>query len=277
MRRNLTLTLLLGLALVSTGCLRSSSTVTVHRNGSATITDSMLFAPRFLAMMSSLGEMGDSTESSGLTLWSDSTLRADAADFGPTVSLKEWKEIEVDGLKGYVAVYQAPQVADIVLDGNRGANKVQTGEDDPSTDNAEKSDPWRMTYENGILTIVNPPDSATADAMVAEPVQEQTSDEERRQTLDMMAGFLRGMRISVRVVVDGPISQTNATYANASTVTLLYMDFDKLVDVWENDPATFKDFESMQEGNAETLGQLLKAYPPGSLMIETQPVVTVRF
>jgi len=277
MRRNLTLTLLLGLALVSTGCLRSLNTVTVHRNGSATITDTMLFAPRFLAMMNSLGEMGDGDQASVTTLWNDSTIKADAGDFGPNVTLKEWKEIEVDGMKGYVAVYQAPSVSDLILDGNRGANMVKTGEDDSSTNDPDDLDPWRMSYENGVLTILNPPDADTANVTVAESLEENKTDDDLRQTLDMMAGFLRGMRISLRVVVEGSISQTNATYVEASTVTLLYMDFDKLVDVWESDPKTFKDFDSMQEGTTETLGQLLKAYPPGSLMIETQPVVTVRF
>ena len=110
-------------------------------------------------------------------------------------------------------------------------------------------------------------------------VQEQEqSDEELRQTIDMMAGFMRGMKISVAVAVDGEIEKTNAMHVDGNRVILLAMDFDKMIDVWEKDPKTFKDFDKMKDdGDVETVQEMIDQYPEGAMLIETQPTVTVEF
>ena len=93
----------------------------------------------------------------------------------------------------------------------------------------------------------------------------------------MMAGFLRGMVVSLRIDVDGAITSTNALHADATSVTLLYMNFDKLVDVWESDPKTFRDFDKMKEGDTKSINDMINSYPKGSMLFETQQQVTVAF
>ncbi len=274
----------LAMALMTTGCLRSATTVLVHDNGSATITDTTLFAPRFLAMMASLdkgfgGEREDGQKPEPVKPWSDSSLTADALDFGPDVTLKSWKEVEIDGMQGYVAIYKAPSVNDLILDGDRGTEKAKTGDEDDSDEADEPKDPWRLSYSNGVLTIMNPPDIEEAlNEPVEQEEQQEQSEEELRQTIDMMAGFMRDMKISVAVAVDGTIKETNALHRDGNRVILISMDFDKMVDVWQEDPNTFKDFDKMKEdGDVKTIQDMLDKYPEGALMIETQPKVTVRF
>jgi len=273
------------LALSTTGCLRSATTVLVHRDGSATITDTTLFSPRFLAMMKSLdkgfsGEQQEGEQAEETEFWSDSTITEDALDFGPNVRLDSWKEITVDGMEGYVAIYNAPNVNDLILDGDRGTQKAKSGDDDEGDEAEEEpKDPWRLSYTNGVLTITNPPDM---EAEMAKPVeqeerQEQT-DEELRQTIDMMAGFMRDMKISLAVAVDGTIKETNALHRDGNRVILVSMDFDKMVDTWEKDPKTFKQFDKMKEdGDVQSVQEMLDQYPEGALLIETQPEVTIRF
>ena len=136
------------LALTTTGCLRSATTVLVHDDGSATITDTTLFSPRFLAMMASLdkgfgGEGASDQQEEPSKPWSDSTLKADAADFGPNVELDSWEEVTIDGMQGYVAVYEAESVNDLVLDGDRGTDKVKTGDEagEGEAEDDQPSDP----------------------------------------------------------------------------------------------------------------------------------------
>lgn len=270
----------------TTGCLRSATTVLVHKDGSATITDTTLFSPRFLAMMKSLdegfrGEGAQGQEQEETKIWSDSTLAEDALDFGPNVKLDSWSEVTIDGMVGYVAIYAAPNVNTIILDGDRGTQKAKTEKDNSGMEPVEEEpkDPWRLSYVDGVLRISNPPDM---EAEMATPVeqedrQEQT-EEELRQTIDMMAGFMRDMKISLAVAVDGEIEETNALHRDGNRVILVSMDFDKMVDTWQKDPKTFRHFDKMKEdGDVKSVQEMLDQYPEGALQIETQPEVTIRF
>jgi len=294
MMRRLTLAIfVIGLGLVSTGCLRTFTSIVVHRDGSATVHDTLLFSPRFLAMMQSMDALSDDETASKekTSPWSDSLIASDTASFGTGVSLKEWHEITVNGMQGYTSTFTVRDVNAMKVDMDRSSRKMKEatsaseagGEGDMEDDDEDevKKDPIRFAYTDGVLTITTPPPSPKENPAedAAEKTQEEKEQEEAelRQNLDMMSGFMRGIRVGVTVTVDGSIKETNATWRDGNTITLIYLDFDKLLDHWQEDLQSFKDFDAMQEGDMESMKRVMNAVPDGGMKIEVQPTVTIKF
>jgi hypothetical protein len=307
------------LCLSTTGCLRSLTTLTVHRDGTAHIVDTMLFSPRFLSMVSSFSSLGvdeDSTRTKTPPAdpWNDSTIAADAAAFGQDVVLERWVPLATGGMRGYVATYRAGDVNTVTLDKNRsnsaldkpntvsseaGEYEVETDQTQhaeeqmpmdsvaaaPQTEQTEpepdKRQPVTFTYSNGLLTIHNwvpepQPVQPAQDGQTQADTSGQSSDE-MLATLDMMSGFLRGMKVNLKVAVDGPIRSTTAQHVSGNCITIMAVDFDKLLDAWAENPSLFKGFDSMKSGDMQAMQSVMDQYPPGAMVIEFQKEVETRF
>lgn len=278
------LTVLVCLALTTTGCLRSYSLLTVNRDGSGTITDTVLFSPRLIQMMESFAEIDDvdSAETKGKDLWSDSTIQADAEKIGPGVTVAKVSPLTVGGYKGYVATFQVADITKITMDKKRGADKLasagvnnEAGGESASTDTEDELSITFAYDKNGTLVINNPMglDDTTS---TADTTAEQSPDE-MRQSLDMMSGFMRGLRMRMRVAVNGTITQCNATTYKDGTITLLEADFDKLLDAWEQDPSLMSSMDDLKDGDMKEIQRVLSKYPPGALVVELEPKITVKF
>lgn len=279
-RTMLHLCTLLCLALTTTGCLRSYSMLTVNRDGSGTIADTVLFSPRLVQMMESFGAIDgvESSESQSKQLWNDSTISADAEKIGPGVSVKKVDTLTLGGYKGYVALFDVKDVTKISLDKKRGAEKLASPGPDSEANGSSVDDDLAITFsydKKGTLIINNPMgrDYSNPTPDVSAP----QSPEELRQSLDMMSGFMRGLRMRMRIAVNGTISQCDATTLNNGTITMIEVDFDKLLDAWEENPALMESFESLKDGDMQEIQKVMSQFPPGALVVELQPKITVRF
>jgi hypothetical protein len=285
MNRSLFATTLLILCLLVTGCLRSFTTVKVHRDGSATITDSMLFSPRLISMLQSMGSFGseDSTQEE-IELWNDSIINAEANSFGAGVRLDSWEEITSGTFQGYAATFKARDIGSVRLSMQRGQDKMkkrstQTDSMSEAGDaeaDEDAGDTISFSYASGLLTVHPPVFDATEERSTDSSVEEK-SDKELRQNLDMMSSFLRGIRMGVFVTVDGTIKETNASHVNGDRMTIFYVDFDKLIDLWESDLKAFREFDKFDKDDPAAMRMVMERYPPGTILVETKPSVTIRF
>ena len=87
----------------------------------------------------------------------------------------------------------------------------------------------------------------------------------------MMQQMFKDMKISLAIEVAGRIVQTNAEYKDASRVTLMEMDFNKVL----GNPEKFKALSQAQPKTIEEAKALVKGTE--GIKAETQPVVTVKF
>ena len=87
----------------------------------------------------------------------------------------------------------------------------------------------------------------------------------------MMQQMFKGMKVSLVIEVAGRIVQTNAEYRDASRVTLMEMDFDKVL----TNPEKFKALSQAQPKTIEEAKTLIKG--TDGIKAETQPAVTVKF
>lgn len=265
--------ILIAISPLLTGCLRSFSLITVNRDGSAVITDTLLFAPRMISMLESMDS------GTAASLWSDSTVQADASAFGPGVTVRSIIPLEHQGYKGYVATFDVADITKVTFEKSRASQKLSSPPESGSEAGAQSQtgnkQPLTFSYDkNGNLVINNPMQVDDAADSIQKP---KPTPEEQRQSLDMMGGFLRGMHMKICVSVNGAIEHTNARHVRGNTITLMEVDFDKLLDTWEQNIELFSTFDSLKDGDTEAIDRELSKYPPGALVVETQPKVTVTF
>ena len=103
-----------------------------------------------------------------------------------------------------------------------------------------------------------------------EPKPEQPAGMED-MAMGMMKQMMKDMKVKMSVEVAGTITETNAEYKDGSRVTLMEMDFNKLL----ADPEKFK---KMAKENPKSL-QESKALMKGidGIKVETAPEVRIKF
>lgn len=266
----LLLSLLTVVAITVTGCLQSFTTISVHRNGTGHVVDTMLVSSFLYEMMSSLSSVGDSGAATTPTLpWSDSTIREKGSALGPGVVLESWNLIEQDGMKGYVATYFVQNINAISVKRDRSMDGAGFSDDEEST--KTKPDPITFRYENNTVVINNP-----------DPTPKNTSSSKEkgndlRSTLSMMSTMLHNMRTNIRVAVDGPIISTNAEHAQGNMIMLMAVDFDKLVSAWQKDTALMASFEDVKNGDLQALRKTISKYPAGALVMDFNKEIKITF
>lgn len=89
----------------------------------------------------------------------------------------------------------------------------------------------------------------------------------------MMCQMMRDSGFRLAVSVDGEIVETNATHRSGPTITLMEMDFSKLV----RDSSAFRRLmvNDQQPASPEAAADSLNALP--GMTIEPQETVTIRF
>ena len=89
--------------------------------------------------------------------------------------------------------------------------------------------------------------------------------------MGMMSQMFKGMRIAIAIEVEGAIVETNATHRKGSRVTLMEMDFDKLLENQEK----FKLFAESKPETFEETKALMKDLP--GIKVEMNPEVQIKF
>lgn len=266
------LALALLLSSMLTGCLQTFTSVIVHRDGSAMIRDSVYLTEQ-------IRSEGPVPADSMAVLRSklDSMARDQAELLGPTVTVKGIRIVNEASPTGWVMEYSVPSINTLRLGRSR-TMKMITSEAMPGSQDEsavkQTDEPISFQYSNGLLQIHIPQSEERPTPPEAPKAQ---SKEEVKLALDMMQTFFAGMHISMTVIVDGPIVQTNATSWKKSTVTLMDVDFDKLIKVWKKKPTLFRSMQGTHPTDPAGMQRALKLLPKGTLTVETRPDVSVRF
>lgn len=264
------------LAMFLSGCLMVNTKVYLNPDGSGTIEERVLMKDSFVEMFQGFMEaFTDSTEEpEKFSLFDEEELREDAEKYGDGVTYESGKEITIEGWQGSIAVYKFDDISKVKLNPDP-EDKVSLGmeETDVETDDEpeEENEYLQFKFEEGDLsrlTIIFPEQDFEMDD------DEETELDTLQDSGDMGEEILRlmeGMQISVSIEFDGEITETNATYVEDSEITLLDVDFTKLL---ENE----EKFEELKEKKPETLAEfkeIVKEVP--GIRIEFEEEVQVNF
>ncbi len=252
--------LALAIALGSVGCLRSTTTIDLKSDGSGTIIQETAVSAQALGMIQGLAGANQTGEKPP-QLFGEEQARKAAATMN--VTFVSGETIKTGDLEGYRARYAFEDISKVTV------KMDQTDNLAPGSDT--KKPPFAFMFKAGaassVLTIQMPDQTPGASGAFPMPGSGGTDAEKAQaaQAMTMMKMMMRGLFVDVALNVNGRILKSNAPYVEGSRVTLMQIDFDKLL----TDDAALMKLQSARDIKS------LAAVP--GLKVVTEPMVTIEF
>ena len=234
------------LALVLSGCFQLSSVLSVRPNGSATLRDEVT--------LSGFGLMALQEADA----FDEATFEDRAGRLGPGVRVASVERRD----DGFTVTYAVDDVRTLAY----------TAPDMGASDGAEGQFPMTFGFAEG--------ESATLDIRLPKPAPSKpdTGDAapvdaaQQAQALAMMRAMMSESRISMVVEIDGTVEETNATYAEGTTITLVDLPMGPFMDALADRPDLMT---ADGPPDPATVAELLEDTP--EVMIQKPGTVRVRF
>lgn len=298
MKRNFGILAILAFAMVVSGCIETSTLVRVNRDGSGTVKETIKMNKMVVGMMKGMassmqdafqaeGAEGEENATAGSdtppkdeALFSEEKARAQAEKMGAGVELLSYEEIEDNASTGYTAVYTFDNINELRVNQNPGASM-------PSMPGESESEGEGEGDEEYVLFAFTPGSPATLEITPPQDDEEETQEETMEEEMDMegdeesadegmggfeqMKEFFRGMRLKIALEFAGGIEETNATYVDGNTVTLIEMDFDTLLE----NPDALEKLEQSEKMSPAEAKEILHDIP--GIKFDTADRIVVTF
>jgi len=255
------------------GCMKETQAIKLNADGSGTITVTSLMKTAALKQMMEMAKAfgGDEKQAD---LFSEEQAKAKAAKMGEGVELVSSEKIKTAEEEGAKCVYSFKDITKLKISDQ----PDQPGAGAPGAPRPPRKDPLTFKFArqgngNLLLTVVNPPGKEPKELVKKEgddPALGKDSEPDEAQ-LGMMKEMFGGFKISIQLEVAGKIVKTNSPHVNGSTVTLLEMDFDKML----GDMSKLKKIAQAQPKSLEDAKALMKDFP--GMKIHVDPEITVEF
>jgi len=264
-------------ALLLGGCIDMSTVVHVAPDGSGTVEERVLMKKEMAQMMQSMGQaMGEEGKSQESPLLDREELAKAAEAMGPGVELISAEPLETDTGLGYVARYSFKDINQLQLNENPGDRAPSDEDSGPE----QKEEPIRFVFEPGpepVLIIRTPQDKEKEGTKAEEEAEgsddtakEEKDEAESQMAMMMMQQMFDGLRIKIQVQTETEILETNATFHDGNTVTLMSMDFGKLL----ADPEKFKAFADSGADSVEAAKKMMQDIP--GIEVDLNPEVRIK-
>ena len=251
------------------GCFQSETTIHLNKDGSGTLVEETRFGAQMLEMIGQLGAIGGDDKAAKpdpvKDLMSEEKAKTHAAKLGEGVTFVKAEPSELKGAKGARMTYAFKDINKLKISAGDSMNALSSmpGAEAKADKNVE---PMVFNYAEGKLSIKMPqpkkPDAP--DATVKRPEMDNP------EAMAMMKQMCSDMKMSVKLVVEPGIGETNATHREGSTITLMEMNMGKLV---ENADAMKKLAKIDPKEDPTVAMEALKGID--GIKVETQKEVTV--
>lgn len=256
-------------AMALTSCFQHEMTVTFNKDGSGTVVEESLMSAAMLGMISQFSAGLDAEGAEGANapdptaeLLSEESANNRAKELGEGVSVAKIEPVERNGGKGARVTYAFADINKLNVDLGSGMNRMG-GNDEEAPEEPKKENPIGFNYQDGKLTVKMPiPEKADAPEAAAEAPDAQTQA--------MMKQMFGEMKMGIKLVIAPGIAESNASHRDGDTITLMEMDFGKLVE----DPANFEKLAATQ--NEEDPAVMMAALKDiDGVKLEAKPEFTV--
>ena len=282
------------------GCIQDNIVIHVKPDGSGTIEETSLLSGSMFDLMESIADSlagagkqegvqdnkaatkGDSKKEEKQTrdyiiakMVKGAEKRAET--FGATVKFVSAKPVKTDTGSGYNAVYAFQDISQVRVNQNPG-DKVDVQRTEES-DSSLKEEYLLFNFTKGSpakLVVTLPAQKETAGDNSSAPdsgkaVESKSNKEASAQAPEMMKTLFQDMKLKISLQFEGAIINTNATYRDGSTVTLIEIDLGKIM----NDATLFKQMLAV---NPQSVGETKALFKNvEGLKFETNNPVTVEF
>lgn len=252
-----------------TSCFQSETVVTLNKDGSGTLTEEIGFGAKAIEMLAQLAQFGgDAAKDPLADMVSEEKAKARAATLGEGVTFEKVEAVSKNGGKGAKATYRFADINKLKIspdDAAKNSMPQMPGQPQPET---KKGEPITFKYAGDKLTISIPqPKNEDVPAGEAPPVQEIGAEEEKA-----MKEMFADMRVSVKVVIEPGIAAGTATHVDDKTVTLVDMDFGKMMEK----PGTLQKMAAMGRGNPEGAMEEMKKLDGVKVETKKEVEITVK-
>jgi hypothetical protein len=261
---------LLVLALALMGCFESIVRLRVNKDGSGTIEETVVISDAFMELMKSFGGEAEGEEEEQEPI-DEQELTDKAASMGEGVRYVSAEPVKTDRGSGYKAIYSFSDINDVRINQNPGENVSP-----PPVGGKEEGpvEEWlRFNFSGGrtpTLEIIYPKDVAE-EMEQEESAEGETDMNSNPEMMEMMRELYQDMHIRLAVEVNGEIVETNASYVDGSTITLMDIDFAKILE----DEEKFKELMNANPETVEEMKELVKDNP--GIKVETEESIRIRF
>jgi hypothetical protein len=252
-------------------CFQNETVIHLNKDGSGTLTEETAFGPQALEMLGQLAALGgggaaDADPLAGLT--SEEKAKERVSKFGEGVTFEKIEAVSKGGFKGGKATYRFADINKLQLSPDDSAKSAIPEIPGAPAEVKKPSKPVTFKYNDGSLAISIPetekPEAPAAEGAIPNPGD--IGPDEEAQAKALMAG----MKIAVRIVIEGGIDKTDAEHVEGNTITLNEMDFGKIV---EKPGVVQKLAKLAQAGPNQALDQLKTM---DGVKVETKREVSVK-
>lgn len=258
-------------ALVLPGCLQHETTVRLNKDGSGTLVEETRLGAQMLAMLDQMSAMGGETAKKDpvAEMFSEEKGKTRATELGEGVVFEKSESIDANGSKGARMTYRFKDINKLKVSTADGMkNMAPMGA--PQAPDVKKPAPISFSYVDGKLTITLPkPEKADAPEVPAAEKADMP-DMDNPEMEAMMKQMLGDMKMSLKVVIEPGIAETNATHRDGNTITLMQMEMGKLLEKAD----TLKKLNQVDKNNPAAAMELFKGIE--GVKFEAQPEVTVK-
>jgi hypothetical protein len=255
--------------------LQEEKVVKLKADGSGTVEETMVMSTAVIAQMKQMADgfgalaQGKKDAAAPFTIMDEKKLREAADKMGDGVTFVSAKPITTPTGQGYTAIYAFTDINNLKIEENPSENM-------PGADAAaklgkkSKKEPVKFEFTKGApaTLTVKMPQPKNEDLPKDRPATPAGGED---MAAMMMQQMFKDMKISLAIEVAGRIVQTNAEYKDGSRVTLMELDFNKVL----ADPEKFKALTAAQPKTIEEAKALIKG--TDGIKAETQPEVTIKF
>ncbi|UCD87378.1 MAG: hypothetical protein JSV01_06380 [Desulfobacterales bacterium] len=282
----------IGLILLSlVGCLQVDTLVKVKPDGSGTIEETFMMSKEVAQLIKEMAEQmmeGLAEPEKGqpskqpkqkqakesFDLFDEAKLKQEADGKGEGVTYVSGKKIATDTFEGYKAIYAFANINKLKLN----QNPSDSMPSEPSGSGSEKQEYVTFHFTKGrpATLIVRLPDvkpdekdDATKSAEASKP--SPADNKQSEMMLAQMKKMFKDMKIAMAIEVQGAVVQTNATHREGSRITMMELDFNKLLQM----PEKLVQFSQLQPETLEDAKKFMKDLP--GIKAEMNKEVTIKF
>jgi len=224
--------------LVLPGCFQSETTIHLNKDGSGTLVEETKLGGQMMAMMDQMaagfGGGGAAKEDPTAKMFSEDKAKERAATLGEGVTFEKSEAIIADGAKGARVTYKFTDINKLKVATSDGMKNASPMSGMPGAPAAKKGEPIRFQYADGKLVVKMPIDKTAKDpaegAAADSPAEAAEVPDMNSPEAAAMKQMFADMKMSLKLVVEPGIAETDASHQDGNTITLMEMEMGKLME-----------------------------------------------
>lgn len=225
-----------GIALSLCSCFDQQETITIKPDGSGTVVERIEIKSAEMWQMASAQTEGGPLD--------EAQYQAAAGQMGEGVTFQGVEKFETEGGGGGIVVTFAFVNADTLqlVDTLGAGGAAGAAEGEPS---------FTFDLQGNQLTVTNNAMERAKDAPAEATPEDAQAAEMQKQMMAAMGEALKGAHLQRSLVIEGGIGETNASFVEGNTITLIDLPFDNLMsqenwsELLEEEPDTAEEVQAL--------------------------------